>query len=94
MLTLEIDCPPGTIRPDALYNQLMKNIDESLMNATIKQLLVFWEDKEPITKQFGSWTWELREVLNETDKKELTTFIYNKLLGFHEDSIIRYGSIN
>ena len=94
MLTLEIDCHPGTISPDTLYNQLMKDIDESLMNDKIKQLLFFWEDKEPVIKQFGSWTWELREVLSEIDKKELTTFIYNKLLGFHEDNIIRYGSIN
>lgn len=94
MIRLEIDCPPGIMKSDAVYDQIMKDIKESLMNNTIKQLLLFWEKKEPEIKQYGNFEWELQEMLSKTDRKEVVTFIYNKLLGYYEDKIIRYGSVN
>jgi hypothetical protein len=94
MITLEIDCSPDSNRPDDIYDDIIDEIKDSQMNNVIKQFIPYWEDKEPITKNCGSWIWELYECLSKDNRDELRTFILNKLIGYHYTNTIRYGSID
>ena len=93
-LDIEIDCAPGALRPDYFF----EDICSALKNIYLKDKksgIEFIENinKNPITKLFGCWKWEINfdkenkehfEIIQEVFKKKLTNY-YNK--GF-----IRYGS--
>ena len=78
-LHLEIDCAPGPIRPD-VYAQVICSKHNI-------------EYKEPVTKFFGNWVWDLptsfpEELLTATAD---TVMVYLKEL--YERNNIRYGAV-
>lgn len=75
--TIELDCPPGGIRPGDLIASVIK--DTGL------------PAREPVSKVFGNWTWDYHDIPKEQFNaakpllKERIEALYNR-------GTIRYGS--
>jgi hypothetical protein len=75
--SIELDCPPGGIRPSDLIADVIK--DTGLPT------------REPVAKVFGNWTWVYDDIPKEQFDaakpllKERITKLYNR-------GTIRYGS--
>lgn len=77
MLTVEIDCAPGTARPDSYFRVICEDLGIEYF--------------EPVSRLFGNWTWVMPD-LTEEQKKVYDEFVGNYLKGLYERGRIRYAS--
>jgi hypothetical protein len=77
--TVEIDCPPGTPRPDDLFPDVIKGTGLAV------------EDFDLVSKVFGNFTWELKAQKNDLYKKAKNT-IGERIKALYSQGKIRYGS--
>ncbi|QKF94220.1 hypothetical protein QKU48_gp0762 [Fadolivirus algeromassiliense] len=76
---IELDCPPGSTRPDTCLSIVLSGLELT-------------EDDFVITsKFFGEWTFELKQEKNETYLK-LKKEISERIKKLHDQGFIRYGS--
>jgi hypothetical protein len=75
--TIEIDCAPGTPRPDTYIAGVIK--DTGL------------QAKEPCSKQFGNWVWDYSEVPAEK-WAEIRPILKTRVEALYHSGAIRYGS--
>ena len=75
--TIDIDCAPGAIRPDAYYRVICEKLGI--------------EYQEPICKFFGNWTWQVPD-LTEEQEKLYAELVPTYIKGLYENGNIRYGS--
>lgn len=89
VLIIEIDCPPGKVRPGDLFKNIMNDLSQNKNN----KIKVFVEknlNKQPNTKLFGEWKWCL-EVESEI-YSEIQNFFKQKLTIYYNQNLIRYAS--
>ena len=60
MYTVELDCPPGTLRPGDLFSELLKTTQ-------LKE-----ENFKLCSRFFGNWTWEFIEENSIYEEKRET----------------------
>ena len=61
-LTIEIDCAPGTQRPDKHFSNILEiigNSDNTKINKYISLYKSQNKDLEPYSTLFGNWIWKL-----------------------------------
>jgi len=96
-ITVEIDCRPGSSRPDTYFTQILENIQESkILNNEIREhVYKNWDNNvQPVSKLFGNWTWELPSLEIEQKNVELRNFIMNILTEFYNNGYIRYAGVS
>lgn len=76
MKTIEIDCAPGTARPDSY-------IREVVAGTVLESKLT-----EPVSKVFGNWEWAF-DIPDDEYPKEL---IKQRITALYNSGYIRYGS--
>lgn len=75
--TIELDCPPGMLRPGNLIEGVIK--DTGLPS------------KDPVGKFFGNWTWDYSEV--PADRwVEIQEITRPRIEALYHGGSIRYGS--
>lgn len=75
--TIELDCEPGVVRPDALIGDVIEGTG--------------LKEREPTLKWFGNYTWEFPEV--PADRwKEIQTITKPRIEALYHAGRIRYGS--
>ena len=77
--TIELDCEPIGPRPSAFIAGVMKDSG------------VEYDNREPISKFFGNWTWDFSEIPAELWKKAQPTF-KERITALYYSGAIRYGS--
>ena len=105
ILRIEIGCPPGEIRPDYYFSNIIKIIckdQNSAFTVLEKNYIKSLEDQEPILKMFGDWVWEIKLQgysnynnfnYNIDIKKEmLKRYFSNELTQYYHGGCIRYAS--
>ena len=75
--TIELDCPPGNLRP----GDLIKNIIEG----------TGLELRETVGRCFGNWTWDYNDVPKEVWQKA-QPILKQRISKLYNDKVIRYGS--
>lgn len=75
--TIELDCPPGSPRPDALIELVIK--DTGL------------EPKLPCSTFFGNWTWDYSEVPAD-EWAHIQSIVRPRITDLYNAGAIRYGS--
>ena len=80
MIQLEIDCAPGTSRPDFHFKNIQTMFQESDFNNEIKELVTNkWSVSLPVSKTFGNWVWELESLEDSTKNKLIMNNILEHL---------------
>lgn len=79
MQTIELDCPPGALRPGALIDDVVKGTE-------CAKLL-----KEPVSKFFGNWVWEF-DIPREKWTTDIQPIIKPRIEKLYFDGLIRYGN--
>lgn len=75
--TIEIDCPPGALRPGDLINGVIKGLR--------------LPKKEPVLMFFGNWTWDYSDI--KPDRwKAIQPIIKERITALYNAGAIRYGS--
>jgi len=77
MQTIELDCPPGGIRPGNL-------IDDVLAGTNLTPV------GEPSTF-FGNWTWEF-DVPRDQWVRDVQPIVKPRITALYHAGVIRYGS--
>lgn len=75
--TIELDCAPGTSRPD------------SYIKGVIKDLAL--PEREPVSKLFGNWTWDYSDIDAEL-WNAIKPILANRITKLFNEGYIRYGS--
>ena len=78
--TISIDCAPGTPRPDTYINDVIAGT--GLPQENLDQLI--------ISKCFGNWTWQFKDIPEEIWLKA-QPLIATRIKGLYEIDQIRYG---
>jgi hypothetical protein len=88
-MNIEIDCPPGETRPGYLFKSILEILSKH-GNQKIKDFSKKNLNKEPDTKLFGNWTWNL-EIQTEI-QGEVQNEFKKRLTEYYNNGIIRYAS--
>lgn len=75
--TIELDCPPGAIRPGHLIKRVIEGTGLQL--------------KEPISCFFGNWVWSYDEV-SDGDWLKIQPILGERINTLYNEGLIRYGS--
>ena len=75
--TIELDCPPGQLRPGDLIEGVIEGTG--------------LPKKEAKSKFFGCWTWDYSEVPDEEWKK-IQPILKERIVSLYNRGLIRYGS--
>ncbi len=75
--TIELDCPPGGIRPGDLIADVIAGTG----------LL----PREPVAKVFGNWKWDYNDIPAEEWKK-IQPLLKERISVLYNNGTIRYGS--
>lgn len=75
--TIELDCPPGGIRPGDLYPSVIK--DTGL------------PERKTVGRFFGNWTWDYSDI-PEDQWQKVKPILKDRITKLYNDGIIRYGS--
>ena len=90
---ITIGCQPGESRPDAYF----KNVIETLLNNykwndCQKSFLNQHFEKEPFSKSFGDWKWELStNNLTTDDISDIKKKIGIILIDYYNSGLIRFA---
>ena len=76
MQIIELDCPPGVLRPGDLIAGVIANTGLPL--------------REPVAKSFGNWTWDYSD-LSSSQWNAVVTTIQERIVKLYESGNIRYG---
>ena len=74
--TIELDCPPGTPRPDDLLPAVLEGTGLPV--------------REPISKFFGNFTWDYEDMREVFIKAKPT--LQERIEKLYYEGVIRYGS--
>lgn len=72
---IELDCAPGTPRPDSYIGGVVKGLGLDL--------------KDPVSKLFGSWSWEFLDT--DAHWEEITPILKERIEALYHRGCIRYG---
>jgi hypothetical protein len=75
--TIELDCQPGSLRPDELIEDVIKGTG--------------LEVRDTVSRFFGCFTWDYSDVDPET-WKEIRPTLGKRITRLYEHGVIRYGS--
>ena len=75
--TVELDCPPGSPRPDDLIGGILEGTG--------------LKEREPVSKFFGNWTWDYSDIPEEKWKR-VKEIVAPKIKKLYANGLIRYGS--
>jgi hypothetical protein len=75
--TIEIDCPPGALRPGDLIGGVVKGLK--------------LPKREPVLRFFGNWTWDYSDVKPDRWKK-IQPILEERITRLYNSGAIRYGS--
>jgi hypothetical protein len=77
--TIELDCPPGHVRPGDLIGGVVAGTG--------------LPQREPVSKVFGQWTWDYSDVPGvETTWPEIEPVLKERISALYDSGAIRYGS--
>ncbi|MFA5395435.1 MAG: hypothetical protein WC346_05375 [Methanogenium sp.] len=75
--TIELDCPPGALRPGDLIEDVIKGTG--------------LPSKESCSRVFGNWTWDYSEI--DPEKWEsIKPILKERITALYNTRVIRYGS--
>ena len=77
METIELDCPPGGIRPGDLLPKVLEGTGLKV--------------EEPIAKLFGEWTWQY-DVPRDVWERDIQPIIKPRIEALYHNGMIRWGS--
>lgn len=89
MLIIEIDCQPGSLRPDYFYNNIIDSLQHN-QNQNIKNEFEKLKNNKPVSKLFGNWTWKL-DINNTKTESEIQAIFKEKLTQYYNNGAIRYA---
>lgn len=75
--TIELDCPPGALRPGDLIGGVIKGLGLT--------------EKETVSRFFGNWVWDYSEVPSKRWKK-IQPILKERIEKLYHSGAIRYGS--
>ncbi len=92
-IKIEIDCRPGSIRPDTYFNQIItilsKNSLIGIKEFGEKHMTNF---PKPVSQRFGNWIWEMPLVDNEIIiKAKIINIFKEELTKYFNSGAIRCG---
>lgn len=77
--TIELDCPPGGIRPGDLISDVIKGTG--------------LPTSDPVSKVFGNWTWVYDGVEGIDNLwPRIKPLLQHRIESLYERGLIRYGS--
>jgi len=77
--TIELDCPPGSIRPGDLIGDVIAGTG--------------LPERNPVSKVFGNWTWVYDDVPNvEALWPTIKETLKERIEKLYTRGVIRYGS--
>ena len=91
-LCIEIDCHPGTTRPDIHFKNIMNSLTEVYSNnQLIKEFVEKNKNIENISACFGNWEWNIKvEDINVYNLVQ--THFKKELTNLYNSGCIRYAS--
>tara|TARA_A100001015_G_C14751600_1_gene617798 strand:- start:90 stop:365 length:276 start_codon:yes stop_codon:yes gene_type:complete len=90
MLDLEIDCPPGQIRPNFYLELILSHLSKNENNEISVWALNNMNSK-PFNTNFGEWSWNLK--IEDKIKKEIVNIFITYLSEYHQNGLIRYAYV-
>ena len=94
MITISIDCAPGSTRPDSYFKYIVNKIGNSTVSQDAKDYIKDYINKEKHSACFGEWTWNLEEPKKTGVKEEIITFFRTALTEYYNQGAIRYASFS
>ena len=95
MITISIDCPPGSTRPDSYFKYIVNEIvGNSNLSQNAKDYIKPYVNKEKDCACFGEWTWKLEEPKNNSIREEIISYFRISLTKYHQEGAIRYASFS
>jgi hypothetical protein len=98
MCIVEIGCPPGSIRPDNILNDIIqdiikKNTENGLSKNTIENVEKWLGEIKNSTKSFGDFTWYFPSTISESEFEALRTVVMKYFTNYYNTGLLRYASI-
>ena len=95
MITISIDCPPGSTRPSSYFKYIVNEIvGNSTLSQNAKDYIEEYADKERDSASFGEWTWKLEEPISNSVRTEIIDFFKASLTEYYNQGAIRYASFS
>ena len=93
MITISIDCEPGTTRPGSYFKYIVNEIvGNSTLSQEAKDYIKEFENKEKDSACFGEWSWELKEPESASVRKEILGYFEMTLTTYYHNGAIRAAS--
>lgn len=90
MITISIDCAPGSTRPGTYFKYIVNEIlGNSSLSQEAKDYIKEFKDKEKNSSCFGNWTWELDEPKSNSVRTEILNYFGKALTGYYNTGCIR-----
>lgn len=95
MITISIDCHPGSTRPGSYFKYIVNEIvGNSTLSQDAKNYIEGYANKEPDSARFGEWTWQLEEPKTNIIRTEIIDFFRTALTNYYNQGAIRYASFS
>lgn len=75
---IELDCPPGNVRPGDLIAGVIEGTGLSVKDST--------------SRCFGNWTWVYTDDVTDEQWELIQKLIESKITALYKSGAIRYGS--
>lgn len=93
MITISIDCPPGSTRPGSYFKYIANEIlGNSNLSQEAKDYIKNYVNKEKDTACYGEWTWELDEPKSASVRVEILEYFKKALTDYYHNGAIRCAS--
>ncbi len=90
MITISIDCPPGSTRPNTYFKYIVNEIvGNSNASQEAKDYIKVYANKEKDSACFGEWTWNLEEPKSASVRTEILSFFSASLTTYYHNGAIR-----
>ena len=93
MITIGIDCAPGTTRPGTYFKYIVNEIvGNSNLSQEAKDYIKVFSNKEKNSALFGEWIWELEEPKSASVRAEILNYFELALTTYYHNGVIRAAS--
>ena len=90
MITISIDCAPGTTRPGTYFKYIVNEIvGNSNLSQEAKDYINKFRNKEKDMAMFGEWTWKLEEPGSASVRNEILKYFGDALTLYYHNGGIR-----
>jgi hypothetical protein len=94
MITISIDCAPGSTRPGSYFKFIVNEISNSTLSQDAKDYIKDYINKEKECASFGEWIWKLEEPNKNGVRTDIIDFFRASLTQYYNQGAIRYASFS